>query len=132
MKLASSLYSFLSENQYVLPLGILLLTLLMLLLTLMPSDFMGKSQVWSYDKVGHAALFGSWCFTVGLYYQISKPAAKIWPIFVSGVAFGLIIEVLQYALPLNRSADPMDFIFDVIGCLVAVLALKKIQQKFGD
>lgn len=129
MKFASSLYSFLSDNQYLLPLSIIGLTLLMLLLTLMPSDFMGRSRIWSYDKLGHMALFGSWSFAVGLYYQISKPPANLWLIFGSGVAFGLLIEVLQYALPLKRHADAYDFAFDVIGCLIAVVVLKKIQQK---
>ena len=131
MKLVSSIYDLLSNNRYLLPLGIALLTLVMLLLTLLPSDFMGQNKIWSYDKLGHMAMFGSWCFVVGLYYQITYPTAKLWPIFASGVFFGLLIEVLQYLLPLRRHADPIDFLFDVIGCLAAVWLLKKIQQKFA-
>ncbi len=132
MKLVSSLYSFLSDNQYLLPLGIIGLTLLMLLLTLMPSDVLGKSSIWSYDKLGHMILFGSWCFTVGLYYQINNPPAKIWAIFASGVVFGLFIEALQYALPFKRHADPYDFAFDVLGCLVAVWLLKRMSPEKLD
>lgn len=129
MKLGT-LYSFLSDNTYLLPLGIVVLTILMLMLTLLPSDFMGESKIWSYDKLGHTALFGSWSFTVGLYYQIKKSTqASIWLIFLSGVAFGLLIEILQFLLPLNRHADPVDFLFDVLGCLLAVWLLRKVQPE---
>lgn len=125
MKLISSLLAFLTRNSYLLPLGVIGLTITMLLLTLLPSDFIGDHQVWSYDKLGHAVLFGSWCLFVGLYYQISKSVTlKLWVIFLSGVSFGLLIEILQHILPVNRSADPMDFLFDVLGCLVAVWLLK--------
>ncbi|MDZ7683053.1 MAG: hypothetical protein U5J63_15440 [Fodinibius sp.] len=85
MKPVTSIYNFLTKNRYLLPLGIALLTLIMLLLTLLPSDFMGQNKLWSYDKLGHMALFGSWSFAVGLYYQISYPSANLWPIFASGV-----------------------------------------------
>lgn len=128
MKFASSLYSFLSNNRYLLPLGVVGITLAMLLLTLLPSDFMGNNKMWSYDKLGHTVLFGSWCLMVGLYYQISYSGTlSPWKIFASGAALGLLIEVLQYLLPLNRHADPIDFLFDVIGCLAAVWILTKIK-----
>lgn len=130
MKLIASLYSFLSENKFLLPLGVFTLTVAMLLLTLLPSDFMGENTLWDYDKIGHLMLFFSWCLTVGLYYQISRSSpVKPWMIFSSGVTFGLIIEILQYVLPLNRHADPIDFLFDALGCLLAVWTLKMIQPK---
>lgn len=130
MKLFASLYSFLSKNSFLLPLGVFSLTLILLLLTLLPSNFIGNNKLWSYDKLGHAILFFSWCLFLGLYYQISRSTpVKPWVIFVSGVTFGFIIEILQHILPLNRHADPMDFLFDVIGCLIAAWILKIIQQK---
>lgn len=130
MKFISSLYSFLSENSYLLPLGVAILTIVMLLLTLSPSDFLGKSKMWSYDKIGHILMFGSWCFIVGLYFQISFPSkVNLWGVFASGTVFGLLIEVLQYVLPLKRHADPIDFLCDVIGCLAAVWILKKIRPE---
>lgn len=133
MKLISSLYSFLSKNSYLLTIFVVSLTIIMLLLTLLPSDFMGESALWSYDKIGHSVLFGSWCFFVGLYYQISRSKPlNPWIIFASGVTFGLIIEILQYTLPLHRSGDPVDFIFDIIGCLVAVWLLKRVQPESAE
>ena len=127
MNISSSIYSFLSDHSYLLPIGLISLTLGMLLLTLLPADVMGENQLWSYDKLGHAVLFGSWSLTVGLYYQIRKgKAVKLWIIFTSGTAFGLLIEVLQYVLPVNRQGDPVDFLFDLLGCLVAIWILRTI------
>jgi len=127
MKISSTIYSFLSKHSYLLPAGVITLTLGMLLLTLLPADTMGENQLWEYDKLGHAILFGSWSLSVGLYYQIHKSkAVKLWIIFVSGTAFGLLIEVLQHVLPVNRQGDPVDFLFDVLGCLVAIWLLKTI------
>lgn len=121
-----SIYSFLSDNLFLLPLGIISLTLVTLLLTLMPSDFLGESQLWSFDKLGHILMFGSWTFTLGLYMQLSTtPNINVWGIFSIGVSFGLLIEVLQHVLPLNRHADPFDFLVDVLGCLLAVWLLKQ-------
>lgn len=130
MKLITSLYSFLSRNSFLLPLGVITLTITMLALTLLPSNFMGHTALWDYDKLGHMALFTSWCLTVGLYYQISREMpVKPWFIFASGITFGLLIEILQSALPLNRHADPVDFLFDAFGCLLAVWILNIIQPK---
>lgn len=127
MNISASIYSFLSDHSYLLPIGVITLTLGMLLLTLLPADAMGENKLWSYDKLGHAVLFGSWTLSLGLYYQIHKSkAVKLWVIFASGTAFGLLIEVLQYALPVNRQGDPVDFLFDVLGCLIAIGLLKTI------
>lgn len=127
MNIATSIYSFLSDHSYLLPIGIIILTISMLLLTLMPADLMGENKLWSYDKLGHVVLFGSWSLVLGLYYQVykSKPV-KYWVIFVSGSAFGLLIEILQQILPVNRQGDPIDFLFDLLGCLIAVWVLKVI------
>ncbi|MGM0546383.1 MAG: VanZ family protein [Bacteroidota bacterium] len=127
MKLTDAIYNFLSRHSYLLPIGVAGLTIGMLLLTLLPSETLGDNKLWSYDKLGHAVLFGSWSLALGLYYQIHKAKPlKPWIVFTSGALFGLLIEILQYALPVNRQGDPADFLFDVIGCLIAVFILKVI------
>lgn len=127
MKFTDSVYTFLSKHSYLLPIGIIGLTVGTLFLTLLPSEVMGDNKLWSYDKLGHTVLFGSWSLSLGLYYQIHKERpVKPWVIFSSGALFGLLIEILQYALPVNRQGDPVDFLFDVIGCLIAVFLLKII------
>lgn len=121
-----SVYSFLARNSFLFPLAIGVLTLLMLGLTLLPTDMMGDNKIWDYDKLGHMALFGGWTLTLGLYNQIGNlpiPKLNKWIIGGLGIAFGLTVEVLQYALPLNRHADPLDFAFDVLGCLLALWIL---------
>jgi VanZ family protein len=128
MKFTSLLYSFLTKNRIVLPVGITILTLITLFLTLIPADVMGENKLWDYDKLGHMVLFGSWCLSVGLYYQISYPPVKLWVVFGSGVFFGLMIELLQHYLPVRRHGDPIDFIFDILGCLAAIWILHKVRQ----
>lgn len=125
MKL-TPLYAFLSENRYLLPLAVGGLTLAMLALTLFPAEVLGDSKLWSYDKIGHLVLFGSWTYTLGLYHHISwKSTTKLWVIFLIGISFGLLIEILQYTLPLNRHGDWADLLFDIVGCLIALGALQK-------
>ncbi len=119
-------FQFLSNHQYVLPSGISLLTLIMLILMLIPSDMLGTSQLWSYDKIGHFLLFGSWTYTLGLYRFVKLERRPNMPVvFTAGVLFGLFIELLQHLLPVNRSADPYDLLFDTLGCLIAVILLIK-------
>lgn len=122
----NSIYSFFSENSYLLPLGIIGLTLIMLGLMLFPAQFIGDHRLWSYDKIGHLVLFASWTYTLGLYHHINRRATtRLWTIFLVGLFFGIAIEVLQHILPLNRHANWGDLLFDLLGCLLAVAALKK-------
>lgn len=124
MKFANIIYSFLSKHSYLLPIGVIALTAGMLFFTLLPANYLGQNQLWSFDKLGHAVLFGSWTLVVGLYFFIRKNIfVNPWTIFMVGVSLGLLIEILQYSLPVNRHADPIDFLFDVIGCLVTVWLL---------
>lgn len=125
------IYSFLSRNSYLLTLGIIVLTLLMLALTLLPAETFSHHEIWSYDKIGHLLLFGSWTLLLGLYHNISRAGnTNFWVIFLIGTSFGILIELLQHSLPsLNRHADIVDVIFDTIGCLLAIGLLKIILPK---
>lgn len=123
MKL-SSLYSFLSRNSYLVPIGIVLLTAILLFLTLAPSSALGDSKLWSYDKLGHFLMFGSWTFFIGLYNNINtKSHLELWAIFIIGVFFGGLVEFLQYVMPFHRDPDFYDFLFDALGCLAAIWVL---------
>jgi len=124
MKL-TSLYSFLSENKYLVPIGIACITVVLLYLTLAPSNMLGHSKIWNYDKLGHFLMFGSWTFCVGLYSYInSKSTSGLWVIFIVGVLFGALIEFLQYVMPFHRDPDIYDLLFDTLGCVGAVWLLK--------
>lgn len=121
-----SLFNYLSEHRYLLPVSIGVLTLITLLLTLLPGNALPSSQFWSYDKLGHFLLFGFWTYLIGLYrYFSTDKTDKLFTIFLLGVSFGVAIELLQYVLPVGRQADLFDIAFDSLGCLTAVLALRK-------
>jgi VanZ family protein len=122
------LYSFLQRNDYLLIVGIIALTLVTLTLTLVPAEMLSQNKIWSYDKVGHMLLFGGWTLLLGLYHNISQQnTTNFWIIFIIGLSFGILIELLQYSLPsINRHADIYDVLFDAIGCLVAIFVLKKV------
>lgn len=119
-------YSFLQNNSYLLPLGIFALTVITLALTLIPAGMLSHNQIFSYDKLGHMLLFGSWTLLLGIYHSIAYTNnTNLLVIFLLGISFGIFIEILQYSLPfLNRHADIYDILFDAIGCLLAVWVLK--------
>ncbi|HKK44033.1 MAG TPA: VanZ family protein [Balneolaceae bacterium] len=121
----TSLYSFLSDNSYLVPIGIACITIVLLYLTLAPSNMLGHSKLWNYDKLGHLLMFGSWTFFIGLYNYINaKPVTNLWVIFIAGVIFGALVEFLQYVMPFHRDPDVYDLLFDAIGCFLAILLLK--------
>lgn len=122
-----------------LPLLFGILTLATLILTLAPADSLSNSTIWDYDKLGHAALFGTWTFFLGLilitkdtndFILVERGALTA---LLVGVFFGGSIELLQYALPIQRGAEWLDFIFDVLGSGVAWIILRAIEhQTLGD
>ncbi|NGP88408.1 VanZ family protein [Fodinibius halophilus] len=119
-------YSFLSKNSFLLPLAIIGLTIVMLSLTLLPAETFAHNDLWTYDKIGHLLLFGSWTYVLGLYHDIRwKTPTNLWVICLIGIGFGLMVEVLQHLLPLNRHGDWADLATDILGCLLAIWALKK-------
>lgn len=124
------IHNYLSERSYLLLTGIILVTIITLGLTLLPVDNIMPSKIWTYDKLGHLLIFGGWTFLVGYYKYISTPqAVNLFSIFFIGVFFGVLVEGLQYILPLNRMADFFDIAFDALGCFIATLILYKIIEQ---
>lgn len=104
--------------------GIALITIITLSLTLLPAGKVMPKQVWTFDKLGHLLIFGSWTFLIGYYRLVTKPETlNLFTIFFVGVVFGVVVEGLQYLMPFNRSADFFDIAFDALGCFIAVLGL---------
>ena len=121
------LIDYLLKRKYLIPSLFVLLTLVMLFLTLVPPKTLGSSAVWGYDKLGHFLLFSSWTFLFGAFLYVNNSfKLNLFTIFFVGVSFGIAIEVFQYLLPFQRSAELFDIAFDSLGCLFGVLALKKI------
>ena len=125
----NKLHHYLSKRSYWLAIAIFLLTVVTFALTLLPVDNVLPSKVWSYDKLGHLVIFGGWTFLVGYYRYLLNPGnLNLFLIFFTGVLFGVGVELLQYAMPFNRTADFFDVAFDAVGCFIAVLALYKITK----
>jgi aminopeptidase YwaD len=103
-----------------------LLTLLwlavMLLLTLTPAKEMPRTPDWkflSFDTAAHAGVFA---VLAGLAWLWARrrwrhPASLV---LASCVAFGALIEVLQYAMQLGRHAEWTDLLSDSIGAAVVL------------
>jgi len=64
----------------------------------------------SVDKVVHLAMF----FGFGALWAQSAPG-RMQAVFWSGLALGVAIELLQGALPIGRSMDPLDALADLVG-----------------
>lgn len=101
-------------------------TLVALVALLLPGEIVPETSALSADKVVHVGLFalfgGLWL------YAYPQALARV---FVAGVVFGVLTEVLQGALPIGRSADPWDIVANLVGLVLgmgaAVLA-RRIQR----
>lgn len=129
----AAILNYLSKKRYLLPLSIILLTIVTLTLTLIPLNKYVPSTIWSYDKIGHLVIFGTWTYLLGLYQLIKNPGNfSMFTIFIIGVSFGITIEILQYLLPLNRSAELFDIAFDSLGSFLAVVLLYKSRPNLSQ
>lgn len=90
--------------------------------TLFPVGYKMPKSTWNYDKVIHFVMFGAWTFFYGI-IRLLKGKHALWPVFLWGVFFGVLIETLQYLLPTNRSAEFFDLVADVLGSGFAILLL---------
>ena len=89
-------------------------TIIMLIGCLTPHNEVPDELLTLNDKFIHIALFvpfaGLWVFT-GMRYPT---------VLVFGLLVGALIEGLQYALPINRSADWLDLLADCLGTAMGV------------
>jgi VanZ family protein len=107
-------------------------TLAIFMITLAPSEYLGRSRIYQYDKLGHFALFFSWTFFYGFLSFTRRGADRtnILAIFLVGSFFGIGIEVLQWLMPFDRSLDVYDAVADVLGSLTAATLLKIVKVKY--
>ena len=100
---------------------------IMLLLTLTPAMEMPDTPAWkliSFDTAAHAGVFAvlaglSWLWLRGRRGQAAGRAAGL--VLVGCVAFGALIEVLQYVMHQGRHAEWSDLLSDAIGAVLVLL-----------
>jgi hypothetical protein len=80
------------------------------------------------DKIAHLFLFGTETFLIATVtkrlYSNRTNFNIIFPAFLIGAAFGIIIEILQATIFINRSFDYLDMLANTIGCAFAWLILE--------
>jgi|SRR5690554_5497055 len=99
--------------------------------TLFPSNNNIPDPFWNYDKVAHFLMFGIWTFFYGIIRFLNGRYA-LWPVFLWGVFFGVLIEALQMVLPTNRNAEFLDLVADISGSAFAILLLFIILKNVSE
>lgn len=112
------------------PVFIFIWTIIILILTLLPSESIPEYKLFDFDKLGHLVVFGGWTFLTGIYILINmkRIRGRMWKVAILGFIFGTGIEIVQYLAPINRSASIADAVANTIGCLIAWAVLKYIQR----
>lgn len=116
-----------------------LVVLVILWLTLAP-DPVGDTQIELFpgaDKLIHAIMMGGLASALMFDYRRNggrKPYKDLsrrilLVIFIAAVAFSALDEIAQGAMNLGRSADSLDFVADVGGIIIAMLAAKPVLYK---
>ncbi|MBL6663076.1 MAG: VanZ family protein [Flavobacteriales bacterium] len=91
------------------------------------SDFpeVSFSDFFQLDKLIHAFIFmlGVYLFAIALNEQQKSQFLRY--IVISFIAYGLLLEVLQGLVFVERSADILDWLADTIGVFLGVWIFKK-------
>lgn len=112
------------------PILILAWTLVTVYFTLTPADYLPESKLWGYDKIGHFGIFGGWTFLFGLFLSATGRLPRrrhLW-IWLSGALFSGLIEFLQHALPINRTAEWGDVAANLIGVTAATCIIMLLRR----
>ncbi|MBJ7428629.1 MAG: VanZ family protein [Bacteroidia bacterium] len=79
------------------------------------------------DKVAHLLLFGTETYLIAIaarkVNQVKTNFQIIFPAFLIGTGFGILIEILQATVFTNRTFDYLDMVANTLGCLIAWLLL---------
>jgi VanZ family protein len=76
-----------------------------------------------FDKVVHIGMFAAWA--VAVRYDLSPEQYPFLYVFLTGLFFSLVTEVLQILIE-GRNFDVYDILADAIGVLAGLLISKKL------
>ncbi len=74
------------------------------------------------DKVQHALSY----VAMGLWFGAMYELRHLWRVALGLFLFGVLVELLQWAMPYGRSADAADLLANSIGIAVAVLGTRRL------
>src|SRR5687767_9907319 len=103
--------------------------LIIFILCATPGDYIPSSdwmELLSVDKLIHAAMFfvlSALFFITAIKYKQGLFVVVIY--FILSVLYGLSLELMQSTFFRNRSTDWKDVVANTLGCLIALMFLKK-------
>lgn len=122
---------FLLRNKRLITSLLVIATMGILLITLIPSQHLGESDIYQYDILGHFFLFFSWTLVFGLYsFAKNLSNSNLLIIFSIAAGFGLGIEILQEMLPYGRNGNVYDLLADIAGSLLATITLYRVKSNY--
>ena len=91
-----------------------------------PTSLSGVSiTLYKYDKIAHFLMYASFCTVVWYEYLKSHAVVDIKTIFrgavVAPIVIGGLLEYIQGTYTSTRSADYLDFLFNLFGVLFAAI-----------
>jgi VanZ family protein len=92
---------------------------LIIIAVLLPGSSIPDVGVVGVDKFVHIAMFAGWAVAV----RYDFPTVKPWMVFVSGLLFSVLTEILQLFIE-GRSFDLYDMMADGAGLLLGLLLTK--------
>ena len=108
-------------------------TVLITVLSLVPTSNLPKVQFEWSDKVAHLLIYLGLSFIWLLFLQLKfRPLSTTVTIIVvtSCLFYGIIIEALQQLLAASRQADLYDVIANAVGILLGLLVFEKLKYLF--
>src|SRR5690625_1627948 len=124
------IYKFLN-NRIAVTSTFLAITVLILYMTLMPSNRIGSFAIYEYDKLGHFMVFFVWCLSFGLLINsFKKSYVNLYLVFFTGSLFGICIELLQGWMEHCTTPYYADAIADIIGCHASVIVIKVMKPYY--
>jgi VanZ family protein len=98
--------------------------LLTLTLAPLPQTAYRLASAQGFDKAVHTTLFGG--FAAVLYWsRLPGTAPGLWGVVGASAGLAALVELLQAPLP-YRTADVWDFVWGVVGALVAYLVVRRV------
>jgi len=118
------------KNRILIGILLVIATGVILFFTLVPSEHLGESDIYQYDKLGHFLLFFFWTLIFGLFmFSLKHKKASLLLIFIIGAGFGVTIEIMQGIMPFNRNPNFYDAVADVTGSLTATILLYFVKKR---
>ena len=122
---------FLLRNKLLVTSLLVLATAGILFITLVPSEHLGESSIYQYDKLGHFLIFFFWTLVFGFYtFSKNLTNTNLLIIFSIAASFGISIEILQELLPYGRNGNIYDALADIAGSLLAIIFLYIIKNRY--